>query len=71
MFRVHYEQREDIFLRSLYFPAEPETIPTEDEAWKQAEDFAKANKGRVVNVYVTDASHHPVRGYEARKIHNR
>jgi hypothetical protein len=70
MFHVSYDCKVGVFYGSFYFPEEPESIATEEEAWEQAKSFADKNKGRVVNVYVVDTNHNPVKDCETKKIHN-
>ena len=70
---VAFEVRERGMLRSDDFPdvreGEP-AIATVDEAWKLAEQFARAkHRNEVVNVYVIDAHDFtPVAGYADRML---
>ena len=65
-FRVSFEVREGGVLRADHFPESGEPlIPTESEAWALALDFAKAGRNKnIVNVYVTDNTHVPVKQYK-------
>lgn len=65
-FMVSFEKIEGPFLRSDHFPdkhAGEELIPTEQEAWNLAAQFARKMSGQVVNVYVVNADFQPVRDY--------
>lgn len=69
-FRIHFEVREGSILRSDYFPEiDEEIIDSEEEAWELATRFAKATDSSIyVNIYVVDHTHHPVAGYNDKKL---
>lgn len=72
-YMVSFEVKERGILRSDYFPdkhaGEP-LIPTEEEAWELAEQFAKATDGDVVNIYVIHHTFYPVKGYASKMLKN-
>ena len=73
-FMVDFEWERGGFLASDHFPdkhAGEKLIETEEEAWILANKFAKATKGKCVNIYVVDSNFHPVEGYQLRIIINR
>ena len=74
-FRVAFEVKDKMALRSDYFPdRDEEPIPTEEEAWVLAKQFASVAKGMFYNIYVVDETYHPVdedREYNNRRIYNR
>ena len=70
-YMVSFEVRERGLLRSDHFPdkhADELLIPTEDEAWRLAERFAKATGSDTVNIYVIDNTFSPVKGYDKKKL---
>lgn len=70
-FMVSFEVRERSILRSDHFPdkhAGEELIETEEEAWELARKFANATDDKYVNIYVTDHTFSPVRGYDSKTI---
>ena len=73
-YMVSFEWKEGGMLRSDHFPdkhaGEP-LIPTEQEAWMLATEFARKMRGKVVNLYVLRANFSPVDGYRTRYIENR
>jgi len=72
-YRVAFERVEGRILAGDHFPERDEPpFKHEAEAWEWAEKFAKATKGRNVNLYVVDAETWvPVPDYVSRKIDNR
>ncbi len=73
-YMVSFSHAGDGFLRSDHFPdkhAGEKLIPTEIEAWRLANSFAAATKGRCVNIYVVDSRFCPVNGYKDKLIENR
>jgi hypothetical protein len=69
-YRVSFERREGGLLVSDFFPDRDEpTIPSLDEAWKLATEFAAVDPSHYVNVYVI-VGHDwtPVEGYQSRKL---
>ena len=74
-FMVHFEKVVGSMLHSDYFPdvhaGEP-PIPTEEEAWQMAAQFAAKTRKRCINVYVVRREDFtPVPDYAQRKIENR
>jgi len=73
-FMICFERAGDGFLKSDHFPdkhlGEP-LIPTEEEAWKLARQFAEKTKGKCVNIYVVNSDFSPVIDYEEKQIKNR
>jgi len=55
MVRVSFEWRRDGVLESDFFPARNEPPLSPDEATIHMHEFARAMKGKVVNVYLVDA----------------
>lgn len=73
-FMVSFEWKEGGMLRSDYFPDKHggETlISTEKEAWILAAEFARAMRGKVVNLYVIKSDFVPVDDYRKKYIENR
>lgn len=73
-YMVSFERVEGSVLASDHFPDKHggETlIETEAEAWRWASKFALATYGKCVNIYVTDDTFSPVKGYCEKKIKNR
>lgn len=70
---VHFYRAERGLLFSDYFPEKGEPpIPTEEKAWKLAEQFAAKTRGQFVHIYVVRrADFMPVPGYRTRLIENR
>ncbi|MFH1648574.1 MAG: hypothetical protein ABIA11_02500 [Patescibacteria group bacterium] len=70
-YRVSFEKKTRALLFSNYFPEDDEPmIPTEDEAWEIAQKFAEKSRGIYVNIYITDQSYNPVKGYQTKIIRN-
>ncbi len=73
-FMVSFDWKDGGILRSDHFPdkhgGEP-LIPTEKEAWLMAAEFARAMRGKVVNIYVTKSDFVPVDDYRKKYIENR
>ena len=71
-FMVSFEERGNGLLKSNHFPERrsgEDLIETEEEAWDLANKFANATDvSKYVNIYVTDASYKPVKGYEQKII---
>ena len=69
-FMVSFEKRERGMLVSDHFPdkhaGEP-LLESEEIAWKLAKDFAKVSD-HYVNIYVTDSSFSPVKGYDKKEL---
>ena len=73
-YMVSFEWAGDGMLRSDHFPdkhAGEKLIETEEEAWELAAKFASRKRDRCVNIYITGADFHPVKGYRDRIILNR
>lgn len=70
-FMVNYQHKEGVILCSGHFPdkhgGEP-LIPTEDEAWALAEQFAAFAPSDYVNIYVIKGNFVPVENYKERKL---
>ena len=70
-YMVSFEVREGGLLRSDHFPdkeADELLIPTEEEAWRLAERFAKATGDDIVNIYIIDNTFSPVADYDKKKL---
>ena len=70
-YMVIFEVKEGSVLKSDHFPdteSGENLIKSEDEAWSLAERFAKATDENICNIYVTDQSYSPVRGYDKKKL---
>lgn len=73
-FMVSFDWIDGCILRSDHFPdkhAGEALIPTEIEAWFMAAKFARAMRGKVVDVYVIKHDFTPVDSYKERYIKNR
>ena len=73
-FMVSFEKLRPPFLDSDHFPdkhAGERLIPTEEEAWEIAVEFAKKTAGRYFNIHVVDGDFSPVAGYRARMLNVR
>lgn len=73
-YMVDFEHVEGKILRSDHFPdkhAGEKLIPTKQEAWILARQFADKTWDKCVNIYVTDETFSPVRDYKSREIKNR
>jgi hypothetical protein len=68
-YMVSFETRKGGCLHSDHFPekrAGEKLIETEEEAWRLAERFSRATGNEVVNIYVTDETYSPVKGYKSK-----
>jgi hypothetical protein len=73
-FMVSFEWKKGSLLQSDHFPDKhggESLIGDLETAWKLAEKFADATKGKCVNIYVIDESFSPASGYSERRIENR
>ncbi len=70
-YMVSFEVKDRSILRSDHFPdkhAGEKLIPTEEEAWDLARQFANATNSNFVNIYVVDQDFGPVSGYSERTL---